>query len=132
MLNSYTTPGEDMNFSHGVQVCKMLVKMSKSLPKCNNLVFFFGKIQVYHKKYHHLFLCFNQLNFPSLVWRVYFWNLGQPAMTFVLRQVSNQCSGSFFLMAAASFSTMFFLGEQILRDPSSMQALWEMFFFFWI
>jgi len=53
------------------------------------------------------------------------WNMVQAN----LRQVSNQCSGSFFVMAAAIFSTMLLLGEQILRDPSSMQdwrqmALW--------
>ena len=65
--------------------------------------------------------------YESLIW----WLLSQAILggicrvTF-LRQVSNQCSGSFFVMAAAIFSTMLLLGEQILRDPSSMQVLWEM------
>eukprot|EP00435_Cladocopium_sp_Y103_P072483 s363_g40.t1 len=53
------------------------------------------------------------------------WNMVQAN----LRKVSNQCSGSFFLTAAACFASMLLFAERILHDPTSMQdwrqtALW--------
>ena len=41
----------------------------------------------------------------------------------VPRKVSNKCSGSFFMTAAACFASMLLLAERILQDPTMMQAL---------
>lgn len=45
------------------------------------------------------------------------WNMVQAN----LRKVSNECSGSFFLTAAACFASMLLLAERILQDPTIMQ-----------